>query len=84
MNEIRPLTQRMVLDGMYPGVVEKWADEVAVLEARIEALEKAHNAAEAWGEAISVWGPHDERTTAALVAWDIARAALAAEEDPHA
>jgi hypothetical protein len=29
-----------------------------------------------------VWGPHDERTTAALVAWDIARAALAAEEKP--
>jgi hypothetical protein len=28
----------MLLDGMYPGIVEKWACEVAALEARIEAL----------------------------------------------
>jgi transposase len=45
MNEMtpdtRPLSQQMLLDGMYSGIVEKWATEVAALEARIEETEAA-------------------------------------------
>jgi hypothetical protein len=75
MNEIRPLTQRMVLDGMYPGVVEKWADEVAVLEARIEALEKLIIE---WGRGLDARDVHP--LDRALVTEAHRLAALAAEE----
>lgn len=30
------LSERMLLDGMYHGIVEKWAAEVAILELRLE------------------------------------------------
>lgn len=38
--DARPLSQRMLFDGMYPGIVEKWAKAIAGLEAHAEALER--------------------------------------------
>lgn len=49
-----PLSERMLSDGMYPGIVEKWAGEVAALE-RVEKAAKAlerelHNEDEVRGD----------------------------------
>jgi hypothetical protein len=41
MSEYTPtLSEQMLLDGMYPGIVEKWAEEVAGLEKRLEEAER--------------------------------------------
>ena len=63
------------------GFLERLAyTEVRGLLDRLAALERAHEAAERWAEAVSENGPHDYNTTQALMAWDKTRAALAAAE----
>jgi hypothetical protein len=46
VSEMTPtLSEQMLLDGMYPGIVEKWAEEVAGLEKRLEEAERVELAA---------------------------------------
>ena len=45
-----PLSQAMLLDGMYPGIVEKWAARALALEAELADYKQAAEDIALWGD----------------------------------